>query len=238
MSAIYLIPGWRLGRGPLLSLAETLNAQWCDLPGYRDAPLVSDFAAAAAGVAERIPCGSALIGWSLGAMLALAAAAQRPAHFRAVVAIAVTPSFVQRPDWPYGLPAEQLAAFTDAMLSNEAETLPRFVGSFNRGDARAKSLTAYILEHADPAPAPEVLRTGLSWLAEVDLRTKLAQITCPVLVIHGAVDGLIPAAAGRWMAEHLPQGQWYEVPEAAHAPFLSRAEEVSREIAAFIAETA
>ena len=62
-------------------------------PGYGSAPLIEDFDAAADDVAARLPAGSTLCGWSLGAQLALAVAARAPAKVGKLVLVAGTASF-------------------------------------------------------------------------------------------------------------------------------------------------
>ena len=75
---LVFLPGWSLGRGPLTAAVDRQNGLIFDLPGYREAPLLTDFAAAADAVAERLAPGTTLAGWSLGAQLALAVAARHP----------------------------------------------------------------------------------------------------------------------------------------------------------------
>ena len=72
------LPGWCVGRGPLKLTVDAQNGQIFDLPGYGDAPLINDFFAAADDIALRLETGTTLIGWSLGAQLAIAIAARAP----------------------------------------------------------------------------------------------------------------------------------------------------------------
>ena len=150
---LVFIPGWCLGRGPLDAAVKALDGQFFDLPGYREAPLIADFDAAAADVAARLPNGSTLCGWSLGAQLALAVAALAPEKVGKLVLVAGTASFVQREGWPHGMPPEMLAEFASAVAADPEAMLPRFVGGFNRGDANAKAVTLSLLRQADPRPS-------------------------------------------------------------------------------------
>lgn len=230
---IVMIPGWRLGRGPLEPLASALDADWYDLPGYRATPFTADFTDAVAGVIAAVPQGTLLVGWSLGAMIALAAAARAPHHIGGVVAIGGTPSFITREGWPFGLTPDALAEFRAAILADEPGMLPRFVGGFNRGEPDSKALTSAILQCADPAPALDILLAGLDWLATVDLRAQLATIEPPVLVVHGENDPLIPFDAGRAIAKQVPHGALMAIPNAAHAPFLRHTKEITEKISSF-----
>jgi hypothetical protein len=51
------------------------------------------------------------------------------------------------------MPPEMLAEFTTNVAADIEAMLPRFVGGFNRGDARAKEVTANPARPRRPAPA-------------------------------------------------------------------------------------
>jgi pimeloyl-[acyl-carrier protein] methyl ester esterase len=152
----------------------------------------------------RLQPGSALVGWSLGAQLAIAIAARAPQKVSKLVLIAGTTSFIQRDGWPHGMAPEMLADFAAGVAADIEAMLPRFVGGFNRGDARAKSVTSELLELADARPSGAVLATGLNWLRDVDLRPLAPQIKAPTLLIHGANDPLMPLAAAEALAALIP----------------------------------
>ena len=143
------LPGWCVGRGPQLAAVDALHGTILDLPGYRDAPLIADFHAAADDIAARLRPGTHLGGWSLGAQMALAVAARAPEKVGKLVLIAGTVSFAQRAGWPHAMPPEMLAEFAANVASDVEAILPRFVGGFNRGDARAREVTRTLLDRAD-----------------------------------------------------------------------------------------
>lgn len=231
---VYLIPGWRLGRGPLQVAVDALQGQFIDLPGYADTPLETDFAAAVSAIGERLPAASVLCGWSLGAQLALAVAARFPDKVSKLILIAGTVSFVQREGWAFGMPPAMLAEFAAAIAADEAAMLPRFVGGFNRGDARAKAVTADLLRLADPSPGAAVLACGLDWLRDVDLRGDAARIQMPTLLIQGANDPLMPLAAGQALASLIPGATLAVFNDCAHAPFTSQPEAFLNRLRAFL----
>ena len=236
-SPLHFIPGWCLGRGPLNDLVKAINGQFIDLPGYHGTPLIEDFAAAVRDVAAALPENATLGGWSLGAMLALAVAAEAPTKVGRLVLIAGTPSFVQREGWPWAMPEAALSEFTRAIAADPEAMLPRFVGGFNRGDGEAKQVTRQLLETADARPATHTLLSGLQWLLETDLRSAVDRIRAPSLIIQGANDPLMPAGAGQWLGEHLAGGHLVCIPETAHAPFVSAGPAVIAAIRDFLRDT-
>lgn len=205
-----------------MTTVDALQGRFFDLPGYRDAPLIDDFAAATADIARRLPENATLFGWSIGAQLALAVAAHAPTKVGKLVLVAGTASFVQRDGWPDAMAPATLAEFTAAVTADAKAMLPRFVGGFNRGDARAKEVTRELLALADPLPPTEVLACGLKWLREVDLRRSAPKVKAPTLLIHGANDPLMPPGAASTLAELLPNARLEILADCAHAPFLSR----------------
>ncbi|HSG22682.1 MAG TPA: alpha/beta fold hydrolase, partial [Azonexus sp.] len=114
--------------------------------------------------------------------------------------------------------------------------LPRFVGGFNRGDARAKEVSRQLLELADPRPPLATLATGLDWLRDVDLRRLAPQIKAPTLLIHGSADPLMPLAAAEALAALIPQAQLATFADCAHAPFISRPAEFLTRVNTFLHE--
>ncbi len=231
---LVFIPGWCLGRGPLDAAVKALDGQFFDLPGYREAPLIADFDAAAADVAARLPNGSTLCGWSLGAQLALAVAAIAPEKVGKLVLVAGTASFVQREGWPHGMPPEMLAEFASAVAADPEAMLPRFVGGFNRGDANAKAVTLSLLRLADPRPSGKVLDTGLNWLRDVDLRPAASQVKAATLLINGSADPLMPLPAAQALTALIPGARLEIFADCAHAPFISQPDDFVARITAFL----
>ena len=233
-SPCIFLPGWCVGRGPLNVTVDAQNGLIFDLPGYGNAPLITDFYTAADDIATRLQPGSTLIGWSLGAQLAIAIAARMPHKVSKLVLIAGTVSFVQRDGWPHAMPPEMLAEFASGVAADIEAMLPRFVGGFNRGDARAKAVTLELLKLADPRPPAATLATGLNWLRDVDLRLLAPKIKARTLLIHGANDPLMPLAAAEALAALIPEAELVTFADCAHAPFMSQPEAFNARLSTFI----
>lgn len=218
---LFILPGWCLGRAPLQAMAAALGAEIIDLPGYGKAPLIKNFEQAAREIARQLPTQSRLCGWSLGAQLALAIAAEAPEKVSKLVLIAGTASFVQRDGWPHAMPPEMLAEFATGVAADIEILLPRFIGGFNRGDANAQAVTLALLKNADPRPSTLTLTTGLNWLRDVDQRAMAARVKVPTLLIHGTKDPLMPLAAAQALAALIPGARLNTMADCAHAPFTS-----------------
>lgn len=245
-----LMHGWGIGRAawdaPLPLLAERFRVHHASLPGYDgslDTPqivpgqvaesaddAVRTFDACAAALAQALPVGSTLCGWSLGALLALRAAQLAPLRFARLILCGATPCFAQRADWPHAQAPAVLDGFAAALVHDSAATRQRFVALINQCDARARQITraftrALAEETAVPTPTVAALARGLDWLRHVDLRAAIRSNPpqLPVLLVHGAHDPLMPLGAARWFAQTLPDARLEVFTDAAHAPFASDA---------------
>ena len=226
-----LIHGWGLGRAawqPIVTAASACcDVHQVNLPGYGDAaPDPRSFEDTARRIVNNLPAGTILCGWSLGALLALEAASQRPERIGGLALVGASPSFVQHDDWPHAQLPTLLDGFAAAVRNHPAQTLQRFVALLNQGDTRARANTRAQQQALAESPTPDTdsLIQGLDWLRKTELRQKVATITIPTLLIHGESDPLMPLSAARWLADHLPQARLEVFHGAAHAPFLNSPE--------------
>lgn len=239
---LVLIHGWAMHGGIFAPLTERL-AQRCrlhrvDLPGHGAS---RDYAA---GALEPEACVQAIaaatppavwLGWSLGGLVALRGALDRPDAVRGLVAIAASPRFVVGPDWPHGVEPDVLRAFADGLGRDYHATIERFLALETLGSPDAqrelRALRQQVFARGEPDAA--VLCDGLDILGRTDLRAALPALATPSLWIAGRRDRLIPAAAMRWSAEQAPAGRYLELP-AGHAPFLSDPQVVADAVADFV----
>jgi pimeloyl-[acyl-carrier protein] methyl ester esterase len=244
MRHLVLLHGWGMSSAvfdPLRrALAPGCHAQAMDLPGYRGSANVEPYTldALARRVAEATPPHCAVLGWSLGALVALAWAAQSPEQVEKLVIVAGTPCFVQREDWPHGLEPAVLCSFGRELASDRERTLRRFTALQARGDENSKGVTralgAASSDAADVSSA--VLDDGLHILRDTDLRPRLNGISQSALVLHGARDELVPLAAAEYLAANLRAGELETLMGAAHAPFLSEPARAASRILDFLDE--
>jgi pimeloyl-ACP methyl ester carboxylesterase len=75
-----------------------------------------------------------------------------------------------------------------------------------------------------------------AWRACVGFSEKdrLQQIRCPVLVVHGSGDPLIPFRAGELVHEAIAHSEWIEEPGAGHSLPTERAESFNRAVLDFL----
>jgi pimeloyl-[acyl-carrier protein] methyl ester esterase len=246
---LVLLHGWGMHSGLWSSLVPRLIDRYrlhlVDLPGhgYSGALAVPPplsfcrvVEAIELAIAETpAPVPLMILGWSLGAQVALEWARLRPERVGALVLISATPSFVQRPDWPHAMAEATLRQFGNELTVAYRLTLQRFVTLQVQGSEHARDTLASLRSHlfARGEPSPRTLRDSLELLVSSDLRGGISAISQPALVIAGERDTITPADAARWLASALPHASLLVIPGAAHAPFLSRPEAVVDALDAF-----
>jgi class 3 adenylate cyclase len=81
---------------------------------------------------------------------------------------------------------------------------------------------------------PRTARHLLAMLAESDLRPYLGKIRAPTLVLHRRDDTLVPATAGRRLAESIPGAQFVELSGRDNLSFTGDVDELIDEIEEFL----
>lgn len=229
---LVLLHGWGLHAGIWAPVIDALSAGFrlhlYDLPGHGLSPPVEYFTrhAVCAALARSAPAHAHWLGWSLGGMLAVDFAAQHPERVRRLALVASHPKFVASADWPQAMAPEVLDGFAQALATDYAATLNRFLGLVARGAPDNGVLRALrrALQSA-PAPAAGALRAGLDILRSADLRVAAGGLLMPVLWLAGCRDTLVPVASLRALVEAQPQQRLHEFARAGHAPFVSHPDE-------------
>lgn len=231
---VVLLHGWGVGAGvfaPLAAaLADRARVSIPDLPGYGATPSCNEptLGAFAASMKPRVEPGSVLLGWSLGALVALRVALDCPDRIARLVLVSGTPRFSCDATWAHGMESRLLAAFAEGLACDPGGTQRRFLGEQVLGAERSRATLATLRSHlAGPAQVDRAcLRAGLDVLATADLRDAVGALACPLLLLHGTRDRLVPAAAGAWLADRIRGARFEPIEGAGHAPFVSHPDAV------------
>jgi pimeloyl-[acyl-carrier protein] methyl ester esterase len=227
-----MLHGWGLGAGVWETFAPRLEAHYrvhvVELPGYGRSRGVrfGSLAEVARTVSDVLPDRCRLLGWSLGGSIALGLAAAAPARVDGMVLVATSPCFVERPGWKCGMPRAEFDEFADTVQHAAAQALRRFAYLNVEGGASRRASLRRLEDCIARTVEPDAvaLRDGLELLREADLRGTLKDIRCPLLVLHGERDSLVPLGAARALAEAVPGATFVAIEKAAHVPFLSHPE--------------
>jgi len=227
---VVLVHGWGMSSGFMKPFGQRLCQRFrvtlIDLPGHGHSGLIGDLSLAgmSRAVLERAPRRAHWVGWSLGALVALQAAAIAPDAVRSLGLLAGTPRFVAAPDWP-GVDESVLSRFAADLQRDYDRTIARFLALQLHGmdDEREllKALRATLAGQV--APEGAALMAGLAILRDMDLRASAAALSCPVLMLLGRRDRLIPAAVGAAVSELNGRAEIRVIEGAAHIPFWTHA---------------
>jgi pimeloyl-ACP methyl ester carboxylesterase len=182
--------------------------------------LLSDMARDALGLLDALAIEHAhVVGVSMGGMIAQMMAAHWPDRVRSLTSI-MSSSGAHQHLWHWS-PATQ-AMFTppyrpdEGAILDHLEHVEQLIGSPTMKEPRPQRrarLLRQLRRAYDPAG---VLRQLTAVLASGDRRPWLRHIRAPSLVIHGELDPVVPLAAGRDTAAHIPNAQFMSIPGMGH----------------------
>jgi pimeloyl-[acyl-carrier protein] methyl ester esterase len=239
---VVLVHGWAMHSGIWRDFAKALawhcQVTCIDLPGHGRSEKIAPFALEqiSAALVQSLPDRPCCwLGWSLGASVVLDIAERFPERVDSLVLLAGNPLFVQTETWP-GMDAYQLDAFIDGLTANCQATLSRFMALQVKGLADYKTVLKALKEAVSECDVPDrqTLLDGLNILKQSDLRPALSRLTCPVSVILGGRDKLIPVSVGQQLPQLNAGCEVNILDQAGHVPFLSHQQEVLVIIARFL----
>jgi pimeloyl-ACP methyl ester carboxylesterase len=221
---------------PLFAAADELGIRWVsyDRPRYGGSTPVENrnVASAAADVAAVADAAGldrfAVMGHSGGGPHALACGALLPDRVVAVVSVSgLAPYGADGLDWFAGM-SDSGAASLRAALEGRA-AMEKFVASagdtmvFTEADhAALAGEWAWFSDVVNPAIAPgpgALIDDDLAYVAPWGFDP--AQVTAPVLLVHGEQDRSVPCAHSRWLAGRCPAAELWLCPADGHISVLS-----------------
>lgn len=160
-----------------------------------------------------------IAGWSLGGLLALRLAAQELAD--GLVLLSATAKFTR--------PKEQADlgwadVYVRQMITGIRKERKAIENKFQQSffmDTKSG------MDHRESFPffgnwTTFALVAGLEVLRSVECLSRLSEIECPVLLVHGSEDKICPYAAAEELLMQLPRAKLLTIPSSGHAPFLGR----------------
>ncbi|MDD5284329.1 MAG: alpha/beta fold hydrolase [Desulfuromonadaceae bacterium] len=177
-----------------------------------------------------------LVGWSMGAQIALQAYLEISERLAGLVLVSATPCFTSKTDFPYGLARNEAAGMRikvgrDALRAVEGFHARMFAEGELEGRESADQIRT-ILASIVPPDTDSTL-AALESLATADMRDLLPGITTPTLVVNGDSDKICLPQASNYLAENIRSAGQKVFVHSGHAPFLTRHEEFNTEILQF-----
>jgi len=241
---LVLVHGWGLNGDVWEEIAQALIPRYrvtvVDLPGYGRSSLVNgrySLDGIAEALAAAVPRSATWVGWSLGGLVCQQLAHQHAHLVERLMLVGSSPRFVAAADWPCGIDRQLLTQFGGNLAADFRGTLLRFLALEARGGDRAReelrTLRARMFRHGDPELA--AVQGGLDLLRDSDLCSRMGLITCPIQMILGERDQLVPATSLAQTQSLNPAIAGTIIPGASHAPFVSHRETFIDHLVEFMA---
>jgi 3-oxoadipate enol-lactonase len=160
-----------------------------------------------------------IYGVSMGGMIAQELTIRHPEKVIKVVLGCTTPG------GPYAKAAEPevIAKLTEGsklMASDPDQAFEEIIpilypAEFVAAHPELKELMVLGAKMAPPTPSATIDRL-LAGLPQFDVYDRLPQINCPVLIVHGDSDVLVPTANAAIIKSRIPQAEVFVIPNAGH----------------------
>jgi len=160
-----------------------------------------------------------LIGHSVGAMIGTLAALAEPHWFRQLVMLAPSPCFLNEPGYHGGFDRAELAALLAFMETDYVGWVEAF-GPVIMGAPDNPTLSHELIEsfcQTNPVFAKRFVR--LTFLS--DLRTEVARLRQPTLLVQCRHDALVPPQVGAYLQAAIPGATLVTLPTTGHCPHVS-----------------
>jgi non-heme chloroperoxidase len=185
-----------------------------------------------------------LIGFSLGTgELARYVGNHGTARLKGCVFIeTLAPSFAKSADNPEGVDQAGVAGVQQAILDDRFAWLTGLVGDFLNVDEylgkRVSEETVRAIHDAGATASPWATWACVpGWLT--DFSADIKQIDVPTMILHGTADRILPIGGqGRRLHAALPDARYVEIEGGPHVMCVTHAEEVNRELLAFLRQAA
>lgn len=177
-----------------------------------------------------------LVGWSMGAQIALQAYREISERLAGLVLVSATPCFTASPDFPYGLARNETAGMKIKVGRNTQRALQGFhARMFAEEELESCPVDGRIRTLLTSIEPPNTISTlaALESLAMADMRDLLPGISAPTLIMNGECDKICLPQASKYLADNIRSARRKVYPRCGHAPFLTRHAEFNADIARF-----
>lgn len=159
---------------------------------------------------------------------------------KAVFMAAIPPFLLKTSDNPDGVDQSVFDGIKKAIAADRLTFLSSFFSNFYNVDIlRGKKVSDEVVRlswniGAGASPTG-TLDCVSAWLT--DFREDIKRIDVPVLVVHGDADRILPIdATGRRLHQSIKGSRYVEIKDGPHGIIWTHAEEVNRELVAFLGE--
>jgi pimeloyl-ACP methyl ester carboxylesterase len=170
--------------------------------------------------------GVALVGWSMGGMIAQELAKRLGDKARALVLVCSTAGGLAENE-------EQIAAYRKALADDYRAFARTFTASFFKQGTEAPSYAWAVEQTQKMSPATAL--ACFDSLVTFDRRKTLKDLKTRTTILHGRHDSLIPFEHGEALAKGIKGAKLVAFKNSAHAPFLEEPDAFNEALATAVA---
>jgi class 3 adenylate cyclase len=152
-----------------------------------------------------------IYGWSEGGQMCLMFAATYPERTSALVLYGTSAS---NRNVPWARPPELVERWLAAVETRWGEGILLPLNAPSRRKDQSMIQFFGRLERASASPSSIIVLLRAN--TEIDARHLLPSVRVPTLIMHRVGDLMVPVAAGRYLAEHIPGAKYLEIPGDDH----------------------
>jgi pimeloyl-ACP methyl ester carboxylesterase len=181
-----------------------------------------------------IPGSIIIVGWSMGALLALELYLKNPEKIGGLILLAATAAFCSS-NPSFGIPLQNVRAMKIAMRRAPENTINDFVSLASSPSVICPKIIKDNIVDAKLKNTTPSLIAGLDYLMQTNFYPLLNHVVCPALIMAATADKVVPCTASKVLAEKLPDSYFEEIKNAGHIFPIIEMDTVSEKIANWLA---
>jgi len=244
LPTIFCLHGWASSAQVFKPLADLFAQHFhivaVDLPGFGESPSdnpESDYQLdnLMQNILDVAPENAIWLGWSLGGMLAMQAAARAPQRVEKVLTLCSNAKFIAEKKWKNAVPSPLYNGFMQE-IGDVKTTLRRFAALTVVGEQKGMLQSLKWLQQNTQTQTTQssVLKASLELLALIDNRKLYPLIKQPCLHMLATDDAIVPNKVSQDFNTLNPMHMTSFVPNGSHASLVTQPQSVANGILAFI----
>lgn len=146
---------------------------------------------------------------------------------------AAAPSWKQRADFPYGVPAANAEALVKATMTNRQDLIAGFGADFPAKEGNISKNVEKWLENINLEAWPYAITESIKALLDLDLRPELSKIKIPVVIFQGIHDKLCDLPLAEQLQKGIKNAYMVKFENSGHALFVEEADKFNAELEKF-----
>ena len=146
---------------------------------------------------------------------------------------AAAPSWKQRGDFPYGVPAANVEELIKATMTNRQDLIAGFGADFPAREGGISKNVEKWLENINLEAWPYAITESIKALGDLDLRPELSKIKIPVTIFQGTHDKLCDYSLAEQLQKGIANSHIIRFENSGHALFVEEADKFNTELEKF-----